>query len=80
MTRSSCATRYQDGMVFQAACSTDAPKALTMIGFCVAAMTLASVAEPSLAKRSRNCARSMETKPAAAVLSAGPSADGCLSL
>src|SRR5260221_9815669 len=40
---SSCATMYHEGIVFHAACGTDLLNALPLIGFCVAAITLASV-------------------------------------
>jgi hypothetical protein len=54
-----CVTRYHDGIVFHAACCTDAPNVLPMIGFCVAAITRASAGDTSLAKTSWNRARSM---------------------
>src|SRR5215217_6180751 len=79
MARSSWATTYQDGMVFQAGCCTDEPNAVALIGFCVAAMTLASMDDTSRANTSRNCARSMYRNPAASGRSAAPSGDGYFS-
>src|SRR5215813_13826205 len=73
MARSSCATTYHDGMVFHAAFDGDAVNTLLLRGFCVAAITLASVAETSFANTSRNCARSMYRKPAVSGLSVATS-------
>src|SRR6185436_11641930 len=79
MARSSCDTRYQDGIVFQVARSTDAAKTLPMIGFCVAAAIRVSRSGRSAAKTSWNFAVSTYRKPAASGLSAAPSGAGYLS-
>src|ERR1041385_305737 len=79
MARSSCDTRYQDGMVFHVARSTEAPKTLPMIGFWVAAAIRASLTGRSAAKTSRNFAVSTQRQPAASGLSAAPSGAGYFS-
>src|ERR1043165_3615130 len=73
------ATRYHDGMVFHAACDTDAAKTVPMIGFWVAAATAVSAAGTSAANSSRNWARSIYRKPAASGLSPAPSLVGYFS-
>jgi hypothetical protein len=66
-------------MVLHDACVTVAAKTVPMIGFCAAAMTLASVAGTSLANSSRNFARSTYRNPAGIGLEAAPRGAGYFS-